>query len=72
MPFSVGDKVTIAHDAAYRFGGAVGTCARRGVAGTVSAVYQVRGLGLRHRVSFPPANGSPVWTELRADEMIAA
>lgn len=72
MPFSVGDKVTIAPDAAYRFGGAVGACARRGVAGTVYAIYQVRGLGLRHRVNFPSQNGASVWTELRADEITAA
>lgn len=69
--YTVGDKVTIRSECAYRFGGAVGDYARRGVVGAVYAVYQHRSLGLLHKVNFPPfqKNGPMVWTELRADEM---
>lgn len=71
VEFSVGDEVTIRSECAYRFGGAVGEYARRGVAGTVNAIYQHRSLGLLHKVHFPPfqKNGPMVWAELRADGM---
>lgn len=65
IDYTVGDKVTIRSECAYRFGGVVGDYARRGAVGTISAIYQHRSLGLLHKVTFRAS----VWTELRADEI---